>query len=73
MRSAVQIAESLGLPISDKGSVPIEGQMKRDAALRRQGLIDSVRGVEGGYHLTDLGRTIFQECTGITRESIDPE
>lgn len=73
MRSAMQIAESLGLSVTDKGKVPIEGQLKRDATLRRHSLIESVRGVEGGYHLTDLGRVIYQECTGMLQEAFNGE
>ena len=69
--SAIAIAEGMGIPLSDKGSVPFEGQLKREATMRRQGLIEAQRGVEGGYYLSDLGRKINEECAGLDRSDND--
>jgi hypothetical protein len=69
--SAIAIAEGMGIPLSDKGSVPFEGQLKREATMRRQGLIEAQRGVEGGYFLSDLGRKIYEECAGLVRSDND--
>lgn len=71
--NAFAIAENLGVPLNDRGVVPFVGQLKPEGALRRQGLIETQRGPEGGYFLTEYGREVYEEYAGLDMSAKDAD